>query len=474
MAYEIYQSRHKGYEIDNLLDDVVDLKVDVNGLKTEYDANKVKMSDGTILPLHLVNTYATKTELSAKADSTQVAADIATATTDMATNTGVASAIATATTDMATNTGVASAIATATTDMATNTSVASDIATATADMATNTSVASDIATATTDMATNASVAAAIAAAAYTLPEATTSTLGGVIPDGTTITVDNDGTIHGASAIAELNDIGDVNAPSPQNDQVLTYDSATSKWIPKAGGGGGQGGHTIRNNGTAMTDESALNFTDFDISDDSTNSETDIKTHRLTASEMAEIMSESPSGGSSDGNPVGTIISFMGKTAPQGYLKCDGSVLNIESYQRLSNHILVQFGSVNYFGGDGTTTFAVPDLRGEFLRGTGTNSHSNQGSGANVGVHQDSSEVPIIGVNTTQTYTVWTDSTGHSGTSSGIMPRLGDYYIAAEGGTSGKGYQMANNSVKTLWNGSSNYSNMTVRPTNTSVLYCIKY
>ena len=458
MAYEIYQSRHKGYEIDNLLDDVVDLNSDVATLKTEYDANKVKMSDGTILPLHLVNTYATKTDLAAKADSTQVAADIATATTDMATNTGVASAIATATTDMATNTGVASAIATAT-----------------ADMATNTSVASDIATATTDMATNASVAAAIAAAAYTLPEATTSTLGGVKVDGTTITADADGTIHGASAIAKLDDIGDVNAPSPQNDQVLTYDSTTNKWIPKTGGGGGgQGGHTIRNNGTAMADESALNFTDFDISDDSTNSETDIKAHRLTASEMAEIMSESPSGGSSDGNPVGTIISFMGKTAPQGYLKCDGSVLNIESYQRLSNHILVQFGSVNYFGGNGTTTFAVPDLRGEFLRGTGTNVHTNQGSGANVGVHQDSSEVPIIGVNTTQTYTVWTDSTGHSGNTSGIMPRFGDYYIAAEGGTSGKGYQMANNSVKTLWNGSSNYSNMTVRPTNTSVLYCIKY
>ena len=426
MAYEIYQSRYKGYEIDNRLDDVGDLKTDVTALKTEYDANKVKMSDGTILPLHLVNTYATKTDLAAKADSTQVAADIATATTDMATNT----------------------------------SVASDIATATADMATNTSVASDIATATTDMATNASVAAAIAAAAYTLPEATTSTLGGVKVDGTTITADADGTIHGASAIAKLDDIGDVNAPSPQNDQVLTYDSATSKWIPKTGGGGGggQGGHTIRNNGTPMADESALNFTDFDISDDSTNSETDIKAHRLTASEMAEIMSEFPSGGSSDGNPVGTIISFMGINAPQGYLKCDGSILNIESYQRLSNHILVQFGSVNYFGGDGTTTFAVPDLRGEFLRGTGTNSHTNQGSGANVGVHQDATEHLRF-------------STGSSG---GAI------------NTSGKGLEVSNydseiNPSTNTYNpsnagsGTKNWSEYyTARPTNTSVLYCIKY
>jgi len=451
MAYEIYQSRYKGYEIDNRLDDVGDLKTDVAALKTEYDANKVKMSDGTILPLHLVSTYATRTELSAKADSTQVAADIATATTDMATNTGVASAIATATTDMATNTGVASAIATATTDMATNTSVASDIATA-----------------TTDMATNASVAAAIAAAAYTLPEATTSTLGGVKVDGTTITADADGTIHGASAIAKLDDIGDVNAPSPQNDQVLTYDSATSKWIPKTGGGGGgQGGHTIRDNGTAMTDESALNFTDFDISDDSLNSETDIKAHRLTASEMAEIMSEPPSGGSVDGNPVGTIISFMGINAPLGYLKCDGDVYNIASYQRLANHILTQFGSVNYFGGNGTTTFAVPDLRGEFLRGTGTNSHASQGSGSNVGVHQDASSVRHWHVSDGTTNVYFRTGNNYMGESV-VMPHDGS--VNPSGSTTFANIKVSGSNTSTTGNNTS----YNVRPTNTSVLYCIKY
>ena len=53
--------------------------------------------------------------------ATQVAQDIATATTDMATKTQVAQDIATATTDMATKTQVAQDIATATTDMATQT-----------------------------------------------------------------------------------------------------------------------------------------------------------------------------------------------------------------------------------------------------------------------------------------------------------------------------------------------------------------
>lgn len=206
MAYEIYQSRHKGYEIDNLLDDVVDLNADVTALKTEYDANKVKMSDGTILPLHLVNTYATKTDLSAKADSTQVAADIATAT---------------------------------------------------ADMATQTQVASDIATATTDMATNASVASAIAAAAYTLPEATTSTLGGVKPDGTTITVDSDGTIHSA-------------------------------------GGGTGGGHTILDtNGTAVAQEDKLKFEGMSVTDDSTNGITKVSGIGLNADSIDDIATITP-------------------------------------------------------------------------------------------------------------------------------------------------------------------------------------
>lgn len=68
----------------------------------------------------------------------------------------------------------------------------------------------------------------------------------------------------------------------------------------------------------------------------------------------------------DGSPVGTIISYMGKTAPTGYLICDGTVKNVSEYPALAQHIKTQFGSSNYFGGDGTTTFAVPDLRGRFL------------------------------------------------------------------------------------------------------------
>jgi hypothetical protein len=66
-----------------------------------------------------------------------------------------------------------------------------------------------------------------------------------------------------------------------------------------------------------------------------------------------------------------------------------------SNSNLAEFINTQFGSYNYFGGDGITTFAVPDLRGEFLRCTGTNSHANNGNGSSVGIHQNGTMIPAF-------------------------------------------------------------------------------
>lgn len=60
-------------------------------------------------------------------------------------------------------------------------------------------------------------------------------------------------------------------------------------------------------------------------------------------------------------PVGSIIMSVGLTAPIHYLICDGKVYNINDYPELAIFIEDQYGSKNYFGGDGLTTFAVPDL-----------------------------------------------------------------------------------------------------------------
>lgn len=76
---------------------------------------------------------------------------------------------------------------------------------------------------------------------------------------------------------------------------------------------------------------------------------------------------SPDGGSAP-VPTGAVISFLALAAPSGYLVCDGAEHSISLYPGLANYIQAQFGEANHFGGDGTATFAVPDMRNLFLRG----------------------------------------------------------------------------------------------------------
>ena len=156
-------------------------------------------------------------------------------------------------------------------------------------------------------------------------------------------------------------------------------------------------------------------------------------------------------------PVGTVISVMATEAPEFYLKCDGTVYNIADYPELAQHFENQFGSANNFGGDGTTTFAVPDLRGEFLRGTGTNSHANQGSGANVGEHQDGTEIPIDGANENAAVIYGSAKSG------GFYAQNADHTENVLGRSVASTRDIAGAGVLA-----------TVRPTNTSVLYCIAY
>lgn len=165
-------------------------------------------------------------------------------------------------------------------------------------------------------------------------------------------------------------------------------------------------------------------------------------------------------------PIGTVISYMGTTPPREYLSCDGTVYSISSYQALADFIKDEFGSYNYFGGDGTSTFAVPDLRGEFLRGTGTNSHTNQGNGANVGVHQDGTEQNVF-----VTSTIAGNELRIRGVDGSIFEQLDntnrDSVITT---TKQQSIKPQNTTAETV----SADGYYTSRPTNTSVLYCIKY
>jgi microcystin-dependent protein len=55
--------------------------------------------------------------------------------------------------------------------------------------------------------------------------------------------------------------------------------------------------------------------------------------------------------------LGEITIFASNFAPRGWAFCDGQILNISQYQALFS----LFGTT--YGGDGRTTFALPDLRG---------------------------------------------------------------------------------------------------------------
>lgn len=156
-------------------------------------------------------------------------------------------------------------------------------------------------------------------------------------------------------------------------------------------------------------------------------------------------------------PIGTIIAVMGNSAPTNYLACNGQVVNIADYPELANYFKAQFGSYNYFGGNGTTTFAICDLRGEFLRGTGTNSHANQGSGASVGTHQDSTDIEAMVLGTNPVIPAV------AGEAQSVLNYDSLYKLATN-------KYVINSSL--VSSSDNYYQYRTVRPTNTSVLYCI--
>jgi len=81
-------------------------------------------------------------------------------------------------------------------------------------------------------------------------------------------------------------------------------------------------------------------------------------------------------------PVGSLLIMDGDVMPNGYLERDGAALSREDYadlwayaQTVSNFTIQSNKTASYntyagyYGdGDGSTTFTIPDMRGEFIRG----------------------------------------------------------------------------------------------------------
>ena len=62
-------------------------------------------------------------------------------------------------------------------------------------------------------------------------------------------------------------------------------------------------------------------------------------------------------------PVGTILSVAYSTPDTNYLECNGAEISRTTYSELFTKIGTTYGT-----GNGSSTFNLPDLRGEFLRG----------------------------------------------------------------------------------------------------------
>ncbi len=73
--------------------------------------------------------------------------------------------------------------------------------------------------------------------------------------------------------------------------------------------------------------------------------------------------------------LGQIILWPVPWVPQGWALCDGTLLKVGDYQALFSLL------GNKYGGDGRTTFGLPDLRGKIALGTTTMNSVGQTSGA---------------------------------------------------------------------------------------------
>ena len=79
--------------------------------------------------------------------------------------------------------------------------------------------------------------------------------------------------------------------------------------------------------------------------------------------------------------IGVIKSFAGNFAPRGFMFCNGAILSIAQ-----NSALFSLLGTTY-GGDGITTFALPNLNGRAPIGAGTNAGQTYVLGEQAGTPQ---------------------------------------------------------------------------------------
>lgn len=84
-------------------------------------------------------------------------------------------------------------------------------------------------------------------------------------------------------------------------------------------------------------------------------------------------------------PAGSVIPFAGTVAPSGWLFCNGQVLDSIANPQYAA-LFAAIGTA--FGGTGANSFNVPDTRGVFVRGAGSQTISGETYTATLGASQN--------------------------------------------------------------------------------------
>lgn len=235
-------------------------------------------------------------------------------------------------------------------------------------------------------------------------------------------------------------------------------------VPKSGGSSKNPNHYLFDDGTwGWAENQRIDFTSGDSSDSDASSWTSLS--KITSNTLGNLMNTISSMMKNTRylykqmTPIGSISAYGGTSAPSGWLLCQGQAVSRTTYSALFSVIGTNFGA-----GNGSTTFNIPDLRGEFLRGAGTNAHSGCGNGGSVGTHQNPTNIPHA--------QLWTNGTTVVSVANADANKAVPALSNIDTGLTATAYycDLASGSWVSR---SGNQGTYTTRPTNTSVNYIIK-
>ena len=152
-----------------------------------------------------------------------------------------------------------------------------------------------------------------------------------------------------------------------------------------------------------------------------------------------------------GITTGLVIIYPIATVPSGYLECNGSELSRATYSDLFAVVGTTYGT-----GDGTNTFNIPDLRGEFIRGY--DNGRGVDSARTIGSWQEDAIRNIVGFASSFNIT-----SGATGAFTQTYNSASKFAL-----TGGSGYRLNFDASIVVPTASDN------RPRNIAMMHCIKY